>query len=235
MLAAAVLITGVSVVVARYIKKSAEENGVGAAEFYFSSDMLTTSGAEYNVSASSVTVTLLNNTDELHITGSDLTYAVTVTNGTASSSAGTIPGGFAGSQSITVTPTDDSQPVVVTAATSEPYVKTLTATFTFDSLLSDATYLIEDNEGSDYATLKIMAGSADIPANSLSIQWNTEDAALDPTNQYLLGNSGLNSGTLTIEGAVPAHNTAVIYIFKKDISEDYSVSETAIDGTITIA
>ncbi len=222
----------VGTVIAKYVKKSVDENGIEATNIYFKSNYLlsTDEAIEYEISTSSVTITLSNYIDSYHYTMSDLDYSITATNATLSLQSGTISGGATNEVSFTVTPTDTTEPVVVTAQSNSPFSRTLTGTFDFSNIGINPTYMITDSVNSDYATLKIMAGNSSIPANTLSISWNASQLYLDPTNPYLMGNPSINSGNLTISTEIPARTTAVIYIFKNDISQNYSVSETVISS-----
>ena len=222
----------VGTVIAKYVKKSVDENGIEATNIYFKSNYLlsTDEAIEYEISTSSVTITLSNYIDSYHYTMSDLDYSIIATNATLSLQSGIISGGATNEVSFTVTPTDTTEPVVVTAQSNSPFSRTLTGTFDFSNIGINPTYMITDSVNSDYATLKIMAGNSSIPANTLSISWNVSDIYLDPTNPYLMGNPSINSGNLTISTEIPARTTAVIYIFKNDISRNHSVSETVISS-----
>lgn len=235
--AVSLLISGT--VLAKYIVQSRDEKSVSAAKQYFLSDYLKPSAqsASYSVVGSSVDVSLKNYADSSNFSSADISYTVSVTNGTSSPSSGTITGGSANSTTLTVTPTNPASPVVVTASSTSPFPSSITATFNFTNDLSQtsATYLIEDTSGSDYATLKILAGTTIISANALSLSWNTSEVYLDPTNSYLMGNAAITTGTLSIGEAIAAKSTAVIYIFKEDITDNFSHAESSItSNTITI-
>lgn len=235
----AALITSGTVLGKYFIKESGEES-VAASNFYFDSDYLkpAASAATYTVAGTSVVVSLKNFIDSAKVTTPNITYSVSVTNGTSSPASGTITGGSENFSSVTITPTNAAQPVTVTATSTAPFEKVLTATFNFtaDMARTSATYLIEDSTNSDYATLKILAGNTIISAGTLTLNWNTSDVYLDPTNPYLAGNAGLSTGTLTIGQAIAPHSTAVIYVFKDDVTDNFSHAESAISSnSITIS
>lgn len=226
-------------VLGKYYINIKNEQAVAASSFYFESDYLKPSSesASYTVVGTSVVVSLKNFVDSSKYTSSNTTYSVSVTNGTSSPASGTITGGSANTVALTITPTNASSPVTVTAASTAPFAKSITATFNFsaDMERTAATYLIEDSSGSDYATLKILAGNTIISAGTLSLTWNTSDVYLDPTNPYLAGNSGLSSGSLTIQQAIAPHSTAVIHVFKDDPTDSFAHSESSItSNTIAI-
>lgn len=238
-----VLLAGIitsGTVLGKYFTNVKGEQSVSSSNFYFESDYLkpSSASASYTVVGSSLAVSLKNYVDSNHVTTPNIAYTVSVTNGTASPSSGTITGGSANTSSFIITPTNTASPVVVTATSTSPFSKSLTATFNFtpDMERTAATYLIEDNAGSDYATLKILAGNTIISAGTLTLSWNTSDVYLDPTNPYVSGNAGLSTGTLVIQEAIAPHSTAVIHIFKEDITDNFSHSESSItSNTISIS
>lgn len=235
---AALIVSGT--VLGKYLTKDSDENSVSSPKFYFQSDYLkpSSASASYTVAGSSVSIALKNFVDSNHYSSQNIAYTVTVTNGTASSASGTITGGATNVSNVTVTPTNASSPVVVTATSTSPYSSSITASFTFTTDISQtgASYLIEDSVNSDYATLKILAGTTIISAGTLTLSWSTSDVYLDPTNPYLVGNAGLSTGTLVIQQAIAPNSTAVIHIFKDDITDNFSHSESAISSnTITIS
>lgn len=143
-LAAACLVGGL---MARYVMRQTRENEMVASGFHISSNALKESTPSYTAicgTDGTFAVELYNyeveNTDS--VSEVNILYTVSVTNGTVASvkdnglalipSNGkyTLPKGSTKcTHVISVTPTDLTQPVTVTVATTSPYVKTLSASF----------------------------------------------------------------------------------------------------------
>lgn len=238
---AVVISLGLGTVLAKYFVQSHGENSVNSPDFYFTSNYLDVSSANasHTIHGGSVSVSVRNFINDTKFSTSNISYTVSITNGTLSSNSGTLTGGSADADYITVTPTNIASPVVVTATSTSPYAKTLTASFTFaqsSAIAANVTYLIEDSVNSNYATLKIITGNTAIPSGTIGLSWNTSSYSLDSTNPYLVGNAGLSTGSLTIQQAIAANTTVSIFIFKNDITDDLSRSESQIvSNSIAIA
>lgn len=162
---------------ARYVTQIQKNQIAEAADFYFSSDLLREtssqgSGAVYYIDPqeANFAINLYNYADSKRITASDIKCEVTVTGGSASPSYASLTGSTQSAAAITITPdggTADSQSpeadpaasgssdtasrqITVTASSSSPFSRTLTATFI--TALGN-TYSIEDESGNIAAVL----------------------------------------------------------------------------------
>lgn len=122
--------------------------------FYFSSDLLAEDGPQYTIDPQleSFAVTLFNGADDKRVNAADISYTVTVTNGSADAADGTIKGGTQSSAILTITPDPSQAEVTVTVTSSSPYSKTLTGIF---MRKTGALYTVEDQAGNRAAVLNI--------------------------------------------------------------------------------
>lgn len=127
--------------------------------FYFSSDLLAEDGPQYTIDPQleSFEIKLFNGADDKRVNAADISYTVTVTNGSADPAGGTIKGGTQDSATLTITPDTSKAEVTVTVTSSSPYSKTLTGTFVRKT---DALYTVEDGEGDRAAVLNITVTDA---------------------------------------------------------------------------
>lgn len=157
--AAVVLARGIS---ARYVLQEKKAGVAVAKEFYFTSDLLgegTDNTYTIDAGTESFDIKLFNYEDKLRVTADTIKYKVEVTGGTVDNTAKasitdelqTLAGGGGNEAVITVKP-DRTVPVVVTATSTSPYKKVLTATF---NLASGNQYTVEDKEGNTAAVLTI--------------------------------------------------------------------------------
>ena len=161
-LTAIVLLGLTGVTMARYVKQQSQKGIVEAADFYFTSDYLKDEAekAAYFVDpGKNFSVQLYNFADTKRVTPGEIRYTVTVDGG----SAGTVSGSLAesadagGTALIEITPDAEAEQVKVTATTTFPYQKTLTAVF-YRKLGNQ--YLVEDTAGSRAAALIMTFGDS---------------------------------------------------------------------------
>lgn len=139
---------------ARYVMEKNKAEIAAAENFYFTSNLLKEDAAENTIlyvdpSKASFTVNLYNYADEQRKTASDIEYTVTVANGSSNPNSGTIAKDSEKAE-ITITPTDKSKDVIVTATSTSPYKKELKATF---KISLGNQYTIEDTVGNTAAVL----------------------------------------------------------------------------------
>ena len=133
-LTALVLLSFTAVTGARYAMRQTHSGLADAREFYFTSDLLGEGDdvPEYHVDPQAAfKVALYNYADDQRATSVNIPFEVTVENGTASPSSGTLeaPNGVSGQITITPDPDKSGAPITVTVRSTSPYVKTLKATF----------------------------------------------------------------------------------------------------------
>ena len=150
----AVLIFG-GYTAARYVLQKTEKTVAEASEFYFTSDLLRETPKElpnYYVDPQNkdFQIALYNSVDSLRVTSADIEYEVVVQNGKAEKVKGTIRGGKANTENIRIIPGEGEERVTVTVKTTQPYSKSLSATFT---LALGNQYSIEDEAGNIAAVL----------------------------------------------------------------------------------
>ena len=219
---------GIAPALAKYTTEQGKQSEIHSDEFYFTSDYLNEGVLpEYKIYGDSVAFEIRNYMDSFRVNDSDIAYTVSATDGTLSSEGGTLTGGTAGSDTITLTYSGEEKEIIVTVTSSSRYVKELKAKFIFAE--SVMRYEITDSAGSYYAELYIHTANE---AKTVTVNWDKAELLIDETNDYVFGklNADKNAATVTI----PAHTTVKIAFFKNDITKDYSYALTKFDGTITM-
>ena len=227
-ISALTLMLGIAPALAKYTTEQGKQSEIHSDEFYFTSDYLNEGVLpEYKIYGDSVAFEIRNYMDSFRVNDSDIAYTVSATDGTLSSEGGTLTGGTAGSDTITLTYSGEEKEIIVTVTSSSPYVKELKAKFIFAE--SVMRYEITDSAGSYYAELYIHTANE---AKTVTVNWDKAELLIDETNDYVFGklNADKNAATVTI----PAHTTVKIAFFKNDITKDYSYALTKFDGTITM-
>lgn len=125
----------------------------------------------------------------------------------------------------------------ITAETTKPYKKTLSAQFQIIVSKQLVSYRIEDEEESIYATLKLI--NAKNEDNEIKIAFNPETVMIDTTDEAYINKVSetktdeqyINSVTITLESG----QSEDIKFYKKDKSKNYTYpNETEEDMIITI-
>lgn len=129
MLAIVLSLTGV--VLARFIMKKSQTAMIEAENFYFTSDYLKESKAEYTIDAGNAPfkIEVFNYEDSQRITQSSIEFNVAVTNGSVVTTNQTLAGNTQSSQEIEIKPNNGAKEVTVTVTSKKPYQKVLSATF----------------------------------------------------------------------------------------------------------
>ena len=215
---------------AKYTMKQGEQSEIHSDEFYFTSDYLSEGVLpEYKIYGDSVAFEIRNYMDSFRVNDSDIAYTVSATDGTLSSEGGTLTGGTAGSDTITLTYSGEEaeKEIIVTVSSSSPYVKELKAKFIFAE--SVMRYEITDSAGSYYAELYIHTANEE---KTVTVNWDKAVLLIDETNDFVFGNLTAEKNSASV--SIPAHTTVKIAFFKTDITKDYSYALTKFDGTITM-
>ena len=225
---ALILMLGIVPSLAKYVTEHGKQSKVVSDNFYFTSDYLSESAIpEYKIYGDSVAFEIRNYMDSFRVNDSDIAYTVSATDGTLSSEGGTLTGGTAGSDTITLTYSGEEKEIIVTVTSSSPYVKELKAKFIFAE--SVMRYEITDSAGSYYAELYIYTGDT---AQTVTVNWDKAKLLIDETNDFVFGNLTAEKNSASV--SIPAHTTVKIAFFKTDITKDYSYALTKFDGTITM-
>lgn len=222
----------------------------------------------YGSGDQNITLNVLNHFDALRITESDITYtfsvnssynAIKIQKGSEDYSSGAqchMQQGVRATDTFTVTIPEgygDQEKVTITIASSVPYKKVMKLEIVLHVLGYEMAYRVEDSVNSPYATLIVMS-NVDVDPEKLII--NLEEInktsnvlQVDTTNAYVL-----DPGTLSLRINAPgtkgyidtvkttqkinAGASLAIYLFKTDITKNYSVPETPVsanlEGTYTI-
>lgn len=213
---------------AKYITTQGRQSKLDSDHFYFSSDYLSEGVLpEYKIYGDSVAFEIRNYMDSFRVNDSDIAYTVSATDGTLSSEGGTLTGGTAGSDTITLTYSGEEKEIIVTVTSSSPYVKELKAKFIFAE--SVMRYEITDSAGSYYAELYIYTGDT---AQTVTVNWDKAKLLIDETNDFVFGKLTAEKNSASV--SIPAHTTVKIAFFKTYITKDYSYALTKFDGTITM-
>ena len=221
---------GIAPALAKYTTEQGKQSEIHSDEFYFTSDYLNEGVLpEYKIYGDSVAFEIRNYMDSFRVNDSDIAYTVSATDGTLSSEGGTLTGGTAGSDTITLTYSGEEaeKEITVTVTSSSPYVKELKAKFVFTK--PALRYEITDSAGSYYAELYIHTANE---AKTVTVNWDKAKLLIDETNDFVFGNLTAEKNSASV--SIPAHTTVKIAFFKTDITKDYSYALTKFDGTITM-
>ena len=227
-ISALTLMLGIAPALAKYTTEQGKQSEIHSDEFYFTSDYLNEGVLpEYKIYGDSVAFEIRNYMDSFRVNDSDIAYTVSATDGTLSSEGGTLTGGTAGSDTITLTYSGEEKEIIVTVTSSSPYVKELKAKFIFAE--SVMRYEITDSAGSYFAELYIHTANE---AKTVTVNWDKAELLIDETNDFVFGNLTAEKNSASV--SIPAHTTVKIAFFKTYITKDYSYALTKFDGTITM-
>ncbi len=239
----------------RYIYNNARDLYLKSRNFSFSSNLLTTMGKSYKyanwsgVDDYELDLQLYSYENELSLftyEGNGLIYnlACQVENtekatahiGTSAGEAtasGYIPNNTNVKDiKIYLRPTDklqvgDTVKVKVTANTTVPYKKEISATFNIKVTGKGITYSIEDEKTSIYATLKLV--NTKNQRNRITLSYNPQLVVIDVTNEYY--QNKISETYTTVDGVkyvnsvtfdMEAMDVKDIVFYKKDVSADYT-------------
>lgn len=160
---AAALLAFAGIAVARYLLQQEQDGLATATDFYFTSDYLKESseGATYFIDpqTESFEIVLSNSADAQRTTKENISYKVSATDAAVISESGTLAGGSPSTTKLTVKP-QDKDTFTVTAESTSPYAKKLTATFT---LAKGNHYTVEDAPNNTAAVLTITCADSGGP------------------------------------------------------------------------
>lgn len=226
---------------AKYIMKQGKQSELVSDNFYFSSDYLKADETPtYTLSENSVTFQARNYIDALRINAVDISYTVTVETAgegiTLSRYNGTLTGGAQNADDITLSYAfavgETQKEITVSLSSTQPYAKTLQATFLF--VKSDLKYEIKDAVGEYSAELYVHTGSS---AQTVTLVWDNTKLSIDPTGDYVFGKTITtveSESSLALDG-IPGNFTVKIIFFKHDINVSYACALSDSDGTILIS
>jgi len=213
----------------RYIYNSIRETYLTTKQFYFTSNILTATGANYrftNWDGEEVYAiefdlnTYINETTKLNY---DLTYKVTATASEADSAkikctinsySASATNEFTGSVSsppntskvvvyvtpLVTIPEGDSVTINVEATTSVPYQKTLSCKFTLTrETPSGISYDIEDVAGRDYALLRVT--NTNVVPTQITIEFDPTKLRINSNDEFYVEKEENGMETDTIEGS----------------------------------
>ncbi len=238
-------------------------NQAAAERFYFTLDLLgdtndpnklSTDVHIYGGNSREFPITVQNFFDGQRITAQDITYSITLSSGSGAtvtpSGSLTLEGSQASSRVHTVTTphvTAEAQ-FTVSIQSSQPYAKTMTVNFFLHPSLPKLSYYIDDEAGSPYATLYLMAGTEQRPAGTVAVNLpNGAENALqvDMTNPFVQVSVGMNTTewAKSFTNAVPLsiNESRAVVLYKLHPEEDHSigsadlpVAATESNGTFTV-
>ena len=136
----------------------------------------------------------------------------------------------------------DTVKVVVTASTTVPYEKTISATFNIKVTGQGITYSIEDEEASIYANLKLVNTKSE--TNTLTLSWDPSKVVIDVTHEYYENRNQAKDTYKTVNEVqyvssitfdMEPEDVKSIVFYKKDINADYTYpGGTATSMIVTI-
>jgi len=196
---------------AKYVVNLQNTTFAKSTDLLFVSDYLTNDEEipEYDIYSDSVIFKLKNNDDEnLYKNEQNVSYIITTSAGTLSSSSGTLKNGSNDEDAITLT-SDSEQSCIVEVTTKKPYTTTLKAKFNFIGVGEKTGYKITYK--GYYVVLDLYTGN------------NLEDIVIDysgfePDTANSLMSSFTNGTTGTIESGDLEKNSHYELFFKKGTS-----------------
>ena len=226
---------------AKYIMKSGKQSELVSDNFYFTSDYLNADETPtYTLSENSVTFQARNYIDGLRINQADISYTVTVeTEGEGinlTQSGGTLAGGAQKADNITLSyefkSGETQKEITVSLSSTQPYAKTLRATFLL--IKTNLKYEIQDAAGEYSAELYLRMGDS---AQTVTLVWDNTKLSIDPTSDYVFGKAITTTGnesSLALDG-IPINTIVKIVFFKHNINVSYACAPTGADGSISIS
>ena len=243
----------------KYFSKRPFESVVGPDKFYFTVDLLGDTNLDddlvksydlYGGDSKNITFFVRNYFDSLRVTGSNISYDLSL-EGTASSSAtlnitsSALTGNTLDEDEINLTITEEYSnldTVEVVVKSTAPYVKTMRIIFVLHKYSEVIECNLKDSSGSMIAELSIKANVL-VNAYTMTIDFSSINASsnvlkIDSTNAYLLddrntnnpGSSWLKEVTLTLD--IAAGESLTINFFKDSITKNYSTVNLKLTSTI---
>ena len=236
---------------ARYVYDFAYEHYIASKDFYFSSDKLSDTYIEYEVTNNwsgaesyTVIVDLTSKKNDMAYTMADISYTVSATHSsnitcTLSKNSGTIVGtdnhgSNVDSFSVTIEPAGGvALPnnaevwVDITATANSPYTKTLRGKLIFEVGTADISYEIIDAENQPYLTVNIVNSTSS--AANVTLAYNPTVVLLDMTSHFYLNSTatltqpiGTYNYINSVTSSVGSLSTTSVKFYKVDATQDYS-------------
>lgn len=215
------LVTGT--VIARYMMHQSKSGILSSEDFYFNSDLLKESGAEYfiDLQDGNFTLELYNFADSKRITSQDIKYSVSVQEtgmAKVDPTEGTFREGIAETGIITVTPEASAKQITITARSITPYEKTLSATFYFQAGNS---YTLENTAGDTAAVLTMIC--TDFSPSGKTVSLSLPEGIIPDATDKRVTVSGSNY-TFTF----PGNGVYSLVLLKSDASKSGKVTVNTI-------
>ena len=224
-----IIMTGT--VMAKYVVNHEKQSLYVADNFYFESDLLNsdtdTKTYTYQKGKNNIKILIKNNIDDLRYSDVDIDYTVRITdlhgNEAKKSITGTLEKGSIKSQTINFEDLQTGTYTIIATATA-PYEKTLKANFVIEEKNANVSYDVVDVENSSVAQLIITTNDYN---GNLKITW-PNGVAPDSTNNYFADvDTGYNASNKTI--TVSAKSQTILYFFKQNSSQKYTIEDFKID------
>ena len=231
----AALLTLGGITIAKYTQQWSKTVAAVPSSFCFVSDYLKEGGAQFDIYTGAVDI-VISNSDGANTAGEAVIYTLSTDNGALSPAGGaaqssltgqpaagdTLTGQFAAGTAQAQTMTLSAAPgqiCTVTAQSTSPYSRTLTATFCF-----------MDNEGSTVYSVKDYGNYCELiisTAETLltSVSWPS-DLSPDNTNDLMKGWTSGTSGSLSLE----ENSTYHLIFFKSNPSESCTVAQQTLNS-----
>lgn len=220
------ILIGASVwgVLAKYVWQREQDLLVEAKTFYFASDLLTEEGAEYtlNPGTNSVTFTLKNHIDEKRYSECEIQYDVYVDNVKQGTTAVLNDGNKTDEVTFAV---EAGKTYQVRAVGNAGYTKTLSATFTVQTLPDGFYKYLEPDTASDYFVL-LTVWTENVSGN-VKVQFpdGLIPDATDPDLAAIDNYDGSYKSASTGEIGFSGYSSKTYRFFKESPSRIYSVNE----------
>lgn len=231
-MALVLLLSTAGATLAKYASRASKNGAAAAVPFYFVSDKLGENAPYYQISEPTegetvkLTFSLSNFVDELRCTEHPLNYTYWAEDASSeiiseTEHSGSLSGGF---QTETITLSLEKAAfgadgvVTVTARSTEPYVKAVSARFGFTARQGELQWTVEEQEGA--VVLELFGGGG----STATVAW--PDSLLpDPMNELF---SGTGSGEITFSPQ-PGVRYALTFLKKNPQSsytkEDFTITE----------
>lgn len=223
-----VIVLAVAGVSAKYIQSKKNTDDTVAADFYFTSTLLSEEGATYTLmpTTTELEIPVCNYADDLRYSSKEIQYSYIVTKDgqEVSNGNGNIESGDLKSSNIQLTDLSAGT-YTVTATTESPFKTTLTGTFIIPKESEDMYYSVTDQDGSPYVLVTVWTenynGKAKLtwPENVIP---DSTDPQLKSANTYSTS-GGYAAGAMTI--SCGAYSSDTFRFFKEDLSEVYTENQ----------
>lgn len=213
---------------ARYVMQQTKQGIMEAQEFYFTSDFLKAEAdnVSYYIDPNmNFTVHLYHAEDSLRKTLSEIKYSISVTGGSYVDSGSGILKLDSGTADLTVTPAVGATSITVTATSTKPYKKVLTAVFKVEKGNS---VVLEDSAGSRAAVLTMTCADA---SKTIAITL-PQGVIPDETNDNV---ASYDTASGVCEYHSPGYGVYSLILLKSDLGKKLEVeSGSAFAGSLEI-